>query len=400
VPSSPTASQTASPTALGKERLFAELDRLLPVIRERGREVEEHGGLPDELRAAFREAGFFAMSFPERLGGAGLGFLDRISFFQTMAAASPSTAWVVGLLAYGGLLAQAVPADVADELFPDPDVAMVFARGEARASRVEGGVVVDGTFGWVSGARDADGVNLRAPLFDAAGEPVLRPDGTQVLCGAFFTSMEQFEIIDTWKDAEGMRGSGTVTVIARDAFVADRHWVDMRVDGENPDYSGPLGRYPMLLFLQGNATLLGATEAILDEVERQLREKRSSSGVPVLTLTHVSRELMHARGLFQAASAMTYDLARELDELVFSGRPVSDERMSAAARALVIGAELCRRAADEALPLTGSAHVFRSNPLNRLYADLRVGASHVIHRRDFLDRAAQLWQRHRSQEAG
>ena len=377
---------------MDKEQIWRNLGPLTEELRERADEVRDLGGLPADLKQTLKAAGAFRIAFPRVLGGPEFTFLEQISYIQQVSAASPSVGWLEMILADSGYFASMLPPATVAELFPSIDYGAAAGRGPGRAQKVEGGVVITGRFPFVSGIREAEVVNLRLPLFQG-DEPVRRADGTQVLCAAF-PRIDEVEVFDTW-DVEGMRGSGSTAIAVKDVFVPDHLWVDFWQDGEVADAIAPLGRYPVLMFFNGIAVLLGTTQELIETAEAHLATKVSPQGDPVLGLSHVSREHMRARAQFQAAESMVREVSRELDDHLFNGLDVPLALFGRVANTSVLAAELCRKAADQILVLAGSDHVFRGSKLNRLYADLSVAGTHIVHRPDWFERAAAYYRRAR-----
>ena len=80
------------------QSVLAEIDDLLPQLRERAQQTEDLRKLPDANVAALEEIGFFRLLQPEQWGGMQC---DPTVFYEAvrrLASACGSTGWVAGII--------------------------------------------------------------------------------------------------------------------------------------------------------------------------------------------------------------------------------------------------------------------------------------------------------------
>jgi 3-hydroxy-9,10-secoandrosta-1,3,5(10)-triene-9,17-dione monooxygenase len=239
------ASQPTSP-----EELLARAVALGPALRDRALACERLRRVPEDTMADFSAAGFFDMLKPRRYGGAELDPLAFLNVCIEIARHCGSSAWVLAILGvHNWRLA----------LFPDQAAAEVWSSGLERSpliaastpptgtvARVKGGYRISGRWPFSSGV-DHCGWAFLAVKVPAGSE------GRVAFQYLFLVPRSDFAIDDTWHVA-GLKGTGTNTIVIRDAFVPD-HRASSEADTarlrRDPACSnaGGLYRYPWGLML-------------------------------------------------------------------------------------------------------------------------------------------------------
>ena len=363
----------AAATALGP-RLTAAID-----------ECNALGCMPKAIMEDLRAAGVFRIGFPDYLGGPQMRLADQVKLIEILSAANPSVGWNVMILGDSGYFAGMLDPQVAREIWPSLDLATsAVSRPPLRADAVEGGYRFSGRLGFASGVRNADRICVQCLKYvddklvlDAKGQP------EQFIA---FPPLEAFTIHDAW-DTIGMRGTGSTQISIDNAFVPEDRVIASSIEKPVLSYP-PLSRYVNLMFVNQLGVILGVTKTILEMVEARLSSKTTVERTPLAKEYRFRVGVPHAWGQFQAASAYVYEAATECDDRLFANEPVPPAVLAKVSMMTVIAAELCRKAADDALELLGSDHIFRSTGIDKFYSDLRVAATHVIHRPEALHRAA------------
>ncbi len=367
------------------EEILSAAAALAPKLTAAIDECNELGCLPKAIMEDLRAAGVFRIGFPDYLGGPQMRLADQTRLIENLSAANPSVGWSVMILGDSGYFAGMLDPKVAREIWPRLDLATsAVSRPPARAEAVPGGYRFSGRLGFASGVRNADRIAVQCHRY-VDGKPVLDANGLPEQCLAF-PPLDKFAIHDAW-DTIGMRGTGSTQISIEDAFVPEAHVITSSI--EKPVLSAPpLSRYVNLMFVNQLGVILGVTRALLDMVEARLATKMTPERTPLSKEYRFRVGIPHAWGLFQAASAYVYDVARQCDDKLFADEPVPASVLAAVSTMTVIAPELCRKAVDSALELLGSDHIFRSTGIDKLYGDLRVALTHVIHRPEALQRAA------------
>ena len=235
------------------------------------------------------------------------------------------------------------------------------------ATKVDGGYVVNGSWGFASGSLHADYAFL--------GSRIESPDEGGPRTGAACIPLSSATIKETWFVA-GMSATGSNTIVVEDVFVPDHLML-----GEPAGVVGMLGRSPLVprfgVVLIG--TLVGAADGLLE---------RALENVPKRGVTYFdysrqadSEAILHG----YAVAAMTIDSARlhmqrAVQDLMAENvdGPMSYLASTRGQADAAYAASLLRRAVDRIMSLTGAAAFGSNNPAQRAWRDITVGSSHAM----------------------
>ena len=339
-------------------------------LQGRSTEIEELRRLPDDIVEAVIDLGIFRSFVPECYGGhqqelnEGLAVLEELGYWDG------AVGWCAMIGATTALQSAYLPEEHARVIYAD-NLRVVTGgtaepRGTARA--VDGGVVANGRWSWGSGAHHCDWIGAGCRL--EAEDPEARPR----ILFAFF---EKAQVIlhDTWH-VGGLRGTGSGDFEVRDAFVPEGRWVERYVDPARIDH--PLYKFPHLgLLALGVASVgLGMARRSLAEL-REIAEgkhyvgsRRTLAQRPGVQARFAEAEarLLAAREYIDASVARGWQAAQGGDLEVEHRRQL---RLSA-----TYGMRSAVRVVDAMYELAGGTAVFESNPLERLFRDVHVAASH------------------------
>ncbi|MFE9251058.1 acyl-CoA dehydrogenase family protein [Streptomyces sp. NPDC007088] len=214
---------------------------LVPLLREHAPRAEREARLTDEVVDALTEAGIFRMRLPARFGGYECDTATLVDVSTELGRGDGSVAfdvvawwvmsWNVGLF----------PDEVQDEVFADPDVRVCGTlAATATAVPTEGGVLVDGSWAFNSGAAHSSWTVFAAHL--------ATPDGGAVpIMGV--APIDAFEVVEDWS-AAGLRGTGSVTLAGRRVFVPEARYLPVpellqeqyasKLNADTPMYRAPV----------------------------------------------------------------------------------------------------------------------------------------------------------------
>ncbi|ORB33254.1 monooxygenase, partial [Mycolicibacterium porcinum] len=200
--------------------VLAGVDELLPLLRERAQETEDLRKLPDANVKALEDIGFFKLLQPEQWGGLQCDPTIYCEAVRRLASACGSTGWVAGVLAvhnwHLALFDQQAQEDVWGD---DPSVRVSSSYAPMGAGHaVDGGYLVSGSWQWSSGSAHATWAFL--------GGPVIK-DGRPVDFGSFLIPISDYKIDDVW-NVVGLRGTGSDTVVVKDAFVPKHRFLSYK----------------------------------------------------------------------------------------------------------------------------------------------------------------------------
>jgi 3-hydroxy-9,10-secoandrosta-1,3,5(10)-triene-9,17-dione monooxygenase len=264
---------------LTPQTVIARAAALRPLLREQQAENDERGFFSDELHQAFIEGGHYRILQPKLFGGYEFDYPTFIRVIHELAQGHPSTAWCYTLASsHVFLLSSHWPEEAQREIFEacGGDIRVCQRASPAGTiERVDGGYVVDGTFGYASGAP-------RATHF--AGSTMFKEGEGPPKALTFIVPKAKYEVVPDWGgDANlAMQGSGSNSIRLDKVFLPEHHVVDVEMmmssQGYNDGTPGTrLHGNPMYIGVAAGAFLTefgaitaGTARAALEEYERLL----------------------------------------------------------------------------------------------------------------------------------
>lgn len=342
--------------------ILRNVEAILPIVRAEADESARLGRLTDRLNEAFLRAGIYRAGFSRARGGPEMPLAQQTRMVELVASVDGACAWNVAVLAATGFYACRLGEEAFAELYPHLDLPTAGSfNPRGRADVVEGGYRVTGTWKFGSGIHSAHYVLGGAEVFEG-GEPVRKPDGSQLVLGFWFR-VPEVEILDDWH-VVGLHASGSSGYRVTDRFVPASHTFD-RHFAPNPD-ADPLNRLVELPFYSMAGIAAGLAQHAIDIASDALRA-RPTVGERQYAL------IGEAQSLLRAARAVIYAGVRRIDEVLFDEGGVPTPREMARGDAPV-ATELARRIVDLCVELVGSRVVYSAYPMERVMRDL-VGLS-------------------------
>jgi 3-hydroxy-9,10-secoandrosta-1,3,5(10)-triene-9,17-dione monooxygenase len=258
--------------------MVAKARALVPRLRDRAARTEELRHLPPETELDLHEAGLFRMLQPRRIGGAELDYVALIDCADLLGQADASVAWnLANLASHHWMLGMFEPTaqDLVWGRDPDALIASSFIFPAGRATRVEGGYRLHGSWPFSSGVASC-AWNMLASVVYSDDEA----DGIEYRI--FLLPKADYKVLDTWNVA-GLRGTGSCDVEVRDVFVPDYMTVAVGDlaggptpgSGLNPNslYALPVfALFPYVL----SGVALGNAQACLDDYAEVVRHRIST----------------------------------------------------------------------------------------------------------------------------
>jgi alkylation response protein AidB-like acyl-CoA dehydrogenase len=312
------------------------------------------------------EMGFLGMMVPEAFGGAGLDTMSYALALEQIAYADASVAVTMSVnnsVACAPILAFGTEAQKEKYLRPlaggqviggfmltEPDAGSDAAALKTRATKVDGGWVLNGSKAWITNG----GVGKYFVTM-----AVSHPEKGKKGISAFVLDAQQPGVKAAKpEDKMGLRSSNTVMVSLEDAFVADE------------DLLGKFGEGLVVAFtgLDGGrigiaAQALGIAQRALDESIKYAKTRRTFNK-PIGEHQAIQTYLAEMESRVQAARLLTYKAAALKD----AGRPCTLEAATAKLFATESGSYVC----DRAVQIFGGYGYSREYVVERLYRDIRV----------------------------
>jgi 3-hydroxy-9,10-secoandrosta-1,3,5(10)-triene-9,17-dione monooxygenase len=367
-----------------EEALIRRARELGPALQARAAEAEARRRIPDRTIADFQEAGFFRMLQPSRWGG---HEVDPQTFFEVqmaVAAACPSSAWVLGVVAVHNWQLALFPEEAQRDVWGEDRSTLISSSyaPTGKIARAEGGYRVSGRWSFSSGCDHCGWVFLGG-MIPPEGE------GRAPEMRTFLLPRRDYRIDDTWHVA-GLKATGSNDVVVEDAFVPE-HRTHRLVDGYKCKSPGnavnpaPLYRLPFgQVFVRSVSTsAIGIAQGALDAY-RAAAARRVSAGDGA----RVAEE--HAAQLVCARAAATLDeirlvLHRDLDEMMASARAGEDLGIERRVRFRYDSARAvarCVEVVDELFTQSGGRAIFLESPILRFFLDVHAARAHYANNPD------------------
>jgi 3-hydroxy-9,10-secoandrosta-1,3,5(10)-triene-9,17-dione monooxygenase len=360
--------------------MIAKAGALAPRLQERAARTEELRHLPPETEKDLHDAGLFRMLQPARVGGAELDYVALVDCAELLARADASVAWNLANLASHHWMLGMFDQRAQDLVWgrdPDALIASSFIFPAGRATRMEGGYRLHGSWPFSSGVASCEW-NMLASVVNSDDEA----DGIEYRI--FLLPKSDYKVLDTW-NVTGLRGTGSCDVEVRDTFVPDHMTVAVvelaggptpgsRVN-PNPSYKLPVfSLFPYVL----SGVALGNAQACLDDYAEVARHRISTYNRAKLSdfqstqikIAEASAKIDAARLIMRSACIDAMGDARRgrIPDMATKARYRRDGAFSV---------NLCTDAVSMLFAASGARGLFTTGVLQRQFRDAHAINSHL-----------------------
>lgn len=305
---------------------------------------------------------------PHEVGGDLLLLSDQCRYFTALSYSNPTAAWAgfnhAGAAGMAGSRLDDSGLDLVFGNDPSPFMAAVSAP-TGKFTQVDGGVVVNGSWNYASGVRHADWVMVTA--LANADKPSAR------LC---VLRTADTEITGEW-DVMALKGTGSVTVIARDVFVPDALVINPK---DGPRRGGPMFSLNYQPYVAGEnlGFTFGVCDRFLDEIVSYARTK--SRGVDGGLADRGAFQYELGRNAQQIAAAKVHALTSlaEIDKAFMTNGGLTSREERATIAMLTYCTESAVEAVTRLMNFAGAGALFSSSPLQRCFRDAHGSAQHLV----------------------
>lgn len=358
--------------------LLDALREILPAIAANAAQAERDRSVPAENIAMLKGIGMHRAFQPRAYGGLEISLPEFTECVIALAGACASTAWAFSLLCTHSHQLAMFPKQLQDEIWgKDPDATASSSIAPfGRIEEVDGGVRFNGEMGWSSGCDHAEWAIVGCRRQNAEGE--------LVYCFAVLPRSD-YEIRDDWF-AAGMRGSGTKTLVIKDAFVPN-HRIQAAKDMMEGRSAG-FGLYPdskifytpyRPYFASGFASIsLGIAERMLEAFKEKTKNRvRAYTGASVGTATPALMRL--AESTHQVAAARAFLEKTWQDHAAHGERHEYPSRETLAywRTNQAYAVKMCIQAVDRLFEAAGGTAWFEGNEMQRLFRDSHMTGAHA-----------------------
>jgi alkylation response protein AidB-like acyl-CoA dehydrogenase len=358
--------------------LLEDLKSVLPAIAANASRAEQERKVPDENIALLKGIGMHRAFQPKPYGGMEISLPQFADCVVALAGACASTAWAFSLLCTHSHQLAMFSKQLQDEVWgDDPDATASSSIAPfGKVEETEGGVIFNGEMGWSSGSDHAE--------WAIVGCRRQNDEGGQDYCFAVLPRSD-YQIRDDWF-AAGMKGSGTKTLLIKDAFVPN-HRIQKAKDMMEGRSAG-FGLYPdskifyspyRPYFASGFSAIgLGIAERMLEAYREKTRNRvRAYTGVNVGTATPALMRLAESTHQVAAARAFLEKTWQEHAEHGERHQYPSRETLAFWRTNQAYAVKMCIQAVDRLFEAAGGTSWFESSEMQRLFRDSHMTAAHA-----------------------
>ncbi|MFI9813919.1 acyl-CoA dehydrogenase family protein [Saccharothrix variisporea] len=351
---------------------------IVPVLRKHAAWGEENRRLHDEVVAAMADADVLRLRVPARFGGHEADMRTVVAVLSELGRGDGSAAWVAAVWAISTWMVGMFPEQAQEEVFADPDVRVAgILSPSATAVPVDGGVVVDGRWGFNSGALHSRW-NTNAALLTPPDGP---PQPVSLLI-----PLADLEVVDDWRTS-GLCASGSVTTVAKGLFVPQHRVLAMGpvIAGVHENQLGDAPSVYRTPFMPMACATIGAPavglaraaeEAFFERLPGRKITYTSYASQAEAPVTHLT--VARARMLADESAFHAERVAAVLDEKSGRGDEWTVEERARAR--LDLGSAVLR--AKESVELlstaAGGSSVYTDVPVHRVVRDIQTIGLHAI----------------------
>lgn len=368
----------STPEVATREELVRRAAELVPTLAGNAVWTEENRRLKDETVEALADAGVFRLRVPKRYGGYEADCATIADVAAQLARGDGSPAWVASVSWITSWMVGLFPDEVQDE---------VFAGGEGRtcgtlspsaiANPVDGGIVVNGKWGFISGALHSDWQVVIAVLVPAEGEPypIMAP-----------VPISDLRIVDDWF-ASGLKGSGSVSTVAQEVFIPAERVLPLPAVlqeqyASKANATSPVWRAPLLPVAAASSvgTVIGLANAARDNFLKRLPNRKitytSYESQREAPLTHL--QVAEATQTIDRLEFHAARLAAAVDGKGVDGTPWKLDERARARADLGAVVELGKSAIDLLGSASGGSSIYVDIPIQRIVRDVNAINQHAL----------------------
>ena len=358
------------------EQLVDEISALHSQFDATAAESEELGDAPQALVDLMRQIRVPMIKAPLEVGGDRLLLADQCRYFTALSYSNPTAAWTgfnhAGAAAAAG---SRLSDDGIDLLFgsdPSPFLAAV-ALPTGTFTRVDGGVLMNGTWNYASGVRHADWAMLTA--IEAVEQPTVT---LAVIRTADATVHGDWNVM-------ALKGTGSVSITAKDVFVPTALTVDPM---EPPKRGGAIYglNYPIFVAGENLGFTFGVCNRFIDELVVYARGKSRGFDGRLADRGAFQYELGKSSQQLQAVQAHALATLATVDDAMENDKEFTARGEAAVAAMTAYCTETAVSAISRLMSFAGAGALFNSSPLQRCFRDAQGSAQHLVASNQSLDR--------------
>ncbi|MSO38884.1 MAG: hypothetical protein EXQ66_00575 [Ilumatobacteraceae bacterium] len=368
--------RVAHEAARSIEQLVDEISALHSQFDATAAESEELGDAPQALVDLMRQIRVPMIKAPLEVGGDRLLLADQCRYFTALSYSNPTAAWTgfnhAGAAAAAGSRLSDEGIDLLFGSDPSPFLAAV-ALPTGTFTRVDGGVLMNGTWNYASGVRHADWAMLTA--IEAVEQPTVT---LAVIRTADATVHGDWNVM-------ALKGTGSVSITAKDVFVPTALTVDPM---EPAKRGGAIYGLNYTIFVAGEnlGFTFGVCNRFIDELVVYARGKSRGFDGRLADRGAFQYELGKSSQQLQAVQAHALATLATVDDAMENGNEFTARDEAAVAAMTAYCTETAVSAISRLMSFAGAGALFNSSPLQRCLRDAQGSAQHLVASNQSLDR--------------
>ena len=364
---------------VGYDEAIRRARELIPLLREQAPHCERTRTLTPPVINALHSTGLLRYLQPKVWGGMELPFVAYFDIPEILSRGDISVGWVVANLGSHHRNLVWWPAKAQEEIWgtnPDAGIASGIAYQQGRGTRVDGGIVLSGQWGFSSGTDHSDWCMLAC---------IVREGEKPVDWVYSMVPRSDYEVIDDWH-VLGMRATSSKTVRCQDVFVPEHRTLSMHYPRpghfwpgleihRNPQYRIPtsaLGGHCIGGCMVGNAR--NALETTIELVKSR---STSYTAARMRDFQSVQLRIGIAGAKIDAAAALLRGDCLEGQATYEAGGEFDIQTRLRYKRNCALGARLCSEAVDSLHEMAGANGIYDHYPLQRMFRDSHAAAGHI-----------------------
>ncbi|MEO7329097.1 MAG: 3-hydroxy-9,10-secoandrosta-1,3,5(10)-triene-9,17-dione monooxygenase oxygenase subunit [Minicystis sp.] len=357
---------------------------MAPLLAARAAEADALRRIPDATLAAFQEAGFFRMLQPARWGGLEVHPSTYFDVQMLIAAACPSSAWVLGVVGVHNWQLALFPLQAQEEVWGEDSRVLISSSyaPTGKVTRAEGGYRISGRWSFSSGCDHAGWVFL-------GGFVPPEAEGQAPDMRTFLLPRQDYRIDDTWH-VVGLKATGSKDIVVENAFVPE-HRTHRLIDGYkrrspgNADNPSPLFRLPFgQIFVRSvSTTAIGIALGALDTY-LAIAARRVAAGDGSKVADEQATQLCCARAatIIDEVKLVLHRNMGEMMDLCRSGAEIPLEKRVRYRHDSANAVVRCVEAVDLLFTASGGRAIFLDSPMLRYFLDVHAARAHYANNPD------------------
>jgi alkylation response protein AidB-like acyl-CoA dehydrogenase len=368
----------ATTTAPTREELVRRVTAEAPTLRKNSAWAEENRRLHEESIEALADAGIFRLRTPARYGGYEADTRTLVDIGTELGRADGATSWVASVYWIPTWMTCMFPDEVQDEVFATPDSRVCGTLSPSgMAAPAKGGVIVNGKWGFISGALHSNWQEIIAIFIPPEGEPY------PIIA---LVPMSDLLIVDDWH-TWALRGTGSVSTVAQDLFIPAERVLPLPAvlagqTASKQNAGSAIYRAPLLPVASASSvgTVVGMAKAAKDAFLKRLPDRKitytSYDSQREAPITHL--QVADAAMKIDEAQFHAQRLAALVDAKTVDGTPWKLEDRAQARGDLGAVCQLADEAASVLARASGGSSIYNSVPIQRIARDIRGVGQHAL----------------------